>query len=86
MDKSPSAPRAGKAVAAVSLVMWISIICVGRIIGFTTSRDTVVVQPPPGVNFDDFPPGDAAERRRNLNHAFTEKVSTRRGINTLRLR
>lgn len=53
-DKSPSAPPVGKAVAAVSLVMWISIICMGRIIGFTTSRETVVVQPPPGVNFDDF--------------------------------
>ena len=53
-DKSPSAPPLGKAVAAVSLVMWISIICMGRIIGFTTSRETVVVQPPPGVNFDDF--------------------------------
>lgn len=53
-DKSPSAPPVGKAVAAVSLVMWISIICMGRMIGFTTSRETVVVQPPPGVNFDDF--------------------------------
>lgn len=53
-DKSPSAPPVGKAVAALSLAMWISIICMGRIIGFTTSRETVVVQPPPGINFDDF--------------------------------
>jgi hypothetical protein len=53
-DKSPSAPPVGKAVAAVSLAMWISIICMGRIIGFTTSRETVTVQPPPRINFDDF--------------------------------
>ena len=37
-DKAPSAPRAGKAVAALSLAMWIGIICMGRLIGFTTSR------------------------------------------------
>ena len=53
-DKSSSAPPIGKAVAALSLAMWISIICMGRIIGFTTSRETVTVQPPTGVNFDDF--------------------------------
>lgn len=53
-DKSPSAPPVGKAVAVASLTLWISIISMGRIIGFTTSRETVVVQPPPGVNFDDF--------------------------------
>jgi hypothetical protein len=53
-DKSPSAPPVGKAVAVLSLAMWISIICMGRIIGFTTSRETLVVQPPPGINFDDF--------------------------------
>lgn len=53
-DKSTSSPPAGKAVAAVSLALWISIICMGRIIGFTTSRETVIVKPPPGVNFDDF--------------------------------
>jgi hypothetical protein len=53
-DKSPSAPPIGRVVAGLSLAMWISIICMGRIIGFTTSRETVVVQPPPGINFDDF--------------------------------
>jgi hypothetical protein len=53
-DKAPSAPRAGKAVAALSLTMWIGIICMGRLIGFTTSRATVVTPPPAGVNFDDF--------------------------------
>ena len=53
-DKAPSAPRAGKAVAALSLAMWISIIFMGRIIGFTTTRAAVVTPPPAGVNFDDF--------------------------------
>jgi hypothetical protein len=53
-DQAPSAPRAGKAVAALSLAMWIGIICMGRLIGFTTSRATEVAPPPAGVNFDDF--------------------------------
>jgi hypothetical protein len=53
-EKAPSAPSAGKAVAAVSLVMWISIIVMGRLIGFTTSRAAVLAPPPAGVNFDDF--------------------------------
>lgn len=53
-EKSPSAPPIGKVVASLSLAMWLGIICMGRIIGFTTSRETVVVQPPPGINFDDF--------------------------------
>jgi uncharacterized protein DUF6644 len=52
-DTSPSAPRAGKAVAALSLALWISIICMGRLIGFTTTRATAAPQPA-GVNFDDF--------------------------------
>jgi hypothetical protein len=53
-DQAPSAPRAGKAVAALSLAMWIGIICMGRLIGFTTSRATEVAPPPAGVNFEDF--------------------------------
>src|SRR5580704_4426078 len=53
-DKAPSAPRSGKAVAAASITMWIAIICMGRLIGFTTSRAAVVTPPPAGVNFDDF--------------------------------
>jgi hypothetical protein len=44
----------GKAVAALSLVLWISIIFMGRLIGFTTSRATVAAPPPASVNFDDF--------------------------------
>jgi hypothetical protein len=53
-DQAPSAPRAGKAVAALSLAMWIGIICVGRLIGFTTTRAAAAPPPPPGVSFDDF--------------------------------
>ena len=53
-EKAPSAPRAGKIVAALSLAMWISIIIMGRLIGFTTTRAAVLAPPPAGVNFDDF--------------------------------
>jgi hypothetical protein len=50
---APSAPRVGKAVAAVSLALWIGIIFMGRIIGFTTHPGNVA-PPTPGVNYDDF--------------------------------
>ncbi len=53
-DKNPSAPRAGKTAAALSLVMWICIIIAGRLIGFTTTRAATQAAPPAGVNFDDF--------------------------------
>ena len=53
-DKAPSVPPAGKAVAALSLAIWISIIVMGRLIGFTTARTAVVAPAPAGVNFEDF--------------------------------
>jgi hypothetical protein len=53
-DKAPSAPRAGKAAAVLSLAMWIGIIVMGRLVGFRTSRAAVIAPPPAGVNFDDF--------------------------------
>jgi hypothetical protein len=53
-DKAPAAPPAGKAVAVLSLVMWIGVIFMGRLIGFTTSRAVVAPPPPAGVNFEDF--------------------------------
>ena len=37
-DRDASAPPLGRAVAAVSLVIWISVIVTGRMIGFTTTR------------------------------------------------
>ena len=52
-DKARSAPRAGKAVAILSLTVWISIIFMGRMIGFTTHPGKVL-PPPPDVNFDNF--------------------------------
>lgn len=52
-DNAPSVPRVGKAVGALSLVLWISIIFMGRIIGFTTHPGTVA-PPTPGVNYDNF--------------------------------
>jgi hypothetical protein len=70
-DKSPTAPPAGKAVAALSLAMWISIICMGRLIGFTTSRAAVVAPPPAGVNFDDFlqgTPNDGGKTQNTSPH------------------
>jgi hypothetical protein len=53
-DKAPAAPAVGKAVAAISIVLWISIIFMGRIIGFTTTRAAVAAPPPAGIDFDNF--------------------------------
>lgn len=58
-DKEPSAPLAGKATAALSLVLWITIIFMGRWIGFTTTRATG--GPEPEINFDELFPGPAGE-------------------------
>jgi uncharacterized membrane protein len=61
-DKAPSAPRVGKAVAVLSLALWIGIIFMGRIIGFTT-HPGAVAPPTPGVNYDNFllpPPSSGA--------------------------
>jgi Family of unknown function (DUF6644) len=52
-DKERSAPPVGKAVAVLSLAIWIGVICMGRLIGFTTSQ-AAVAPPPADVNFDDF--------------------------------
>ena len=54
-DLDKSAPAAGKAVAAASLVIWIGVIFAGRMIGFTTSRATVKAPSAPTeeINFDD---------------------------------
>jgi len=50
-DKAPSAPLSGKAAAALSLAIWISVIFLGRWIGFTTTRATPA--PAPDINFED---------------------------------
>ena|SRR2546426_594007 len=54
-DKDSAAPLAGKTVAAVSLVLWISIIFLGRWIGFTTTRTDL--KPDDNINIEGlFPP------------------------------
>jgi len=53
-DKAPSAPRAGRIVGALSLALWMGVIVMGRLTGFTTSRAAQAPPPPASVNFDDF--------------------------------
>jgi hypothetical protein len=52
-NKNESAPRAGKAAAVLSLVLWTSVIFVGRWIGFTTSRAAPGVESTDEINLDD---------------------------------
>jgi hypothetical protein len=44
-DASPTAPPLGRAVATVSLVLWVAVIVTGRMIGFTTTRATAEPAP-----------------------------------------
>ena len=54
-DKDEAAPLAGKTAAVLSLLLWITIIFMGRWIGFTTSQSEVKIDP--SINLDDlFPP------------------------------
>lgn len=58
-----SAPLVGKIACTLSLVLWISIIFMGRFIGFTTTGQAAKAEPPPAaadVNFDDFLSGGDA--------------------------
>jgi hypothetical protein len=66
-DQAPSAPGAGKAAALLSLAMWIGIICMGRLTGFTTSRAAVAPPLPAGVNFDDFLQGTPNDTGKTQN-------------------
>jgi hypothetical protein len=52
--QSRTTPRAGKIAATLSLALWIGVIFMGRLTGFTTTRATEVAPPPASVNFDDF--------------------------------
>jgi hypothetical protein len=54
-DKDAVAPRAGKAAAVLSLVIWITVIFMGRWIGFTTSQSEAPLDP--GINLNDLFPG-----------------------------
>jgi hypothetical protein len=53
-DQAPSTPRAGKVAAGLSLAIWIGVIFMGRMIGFTTTRAAVVTPAASGVSFEDF--------------------------------
>jgi hypothetical protein len=56
-NKDTAAPLAGRAAAALSLVIWISVIFMGRWIGFTTARSAPQINDTDNINFDDlFPP------------------------------
>jgi hypothetical protein len=48
-DEKPRAPRVGRIAATVSLVLWISVIFLGRWVGFTTSSQPATE---PGVNLE----------------------------------
>jgi hypothetical protein len=52
-DTAPSAPPAGRLVAALSLALWISVIFAGRLIGFTTSRAKQAAPAPADVNLEE---------------------------------
>ena len=53
-DKDTAAPLAGRTVAALSLLFWISIIFLGRWIGFTTTR--AASKADTGVNIEELLP------------------------------
>lgn len=48
-----STPAAARRAAVLSLLIWVSIIVAGRLIGFTTSRATATTAPAEEINFDD---------------------------------
>jgi hypothetical protein len=58
-DKDAAAPLAGKTAAVLSLLLWMTIIFMGRWIGFTTSKSEVPLDP--GINLDElFQPPDTS--------------------------
>jgi len=59
-DTSASTPVAAKTAAVISLVLWISVIFLGRWIGFTTTRTSPKEEAAPSeLNLDDLFPGAA---------------------------
>jgi hypothetical protein len=52
-DRDPAAPRIGRAVATLSLLLWVAVIFAGRIIGFTTTRGSLAEPAPANINFED---------------------------------
>ena len=60
-ETSASPPAAAKRAAVISLVLWVSVIFLGRWIGFTTTRSSVQDDNSPQINLDDLFPGAAGE-------------------------
>lgn len=52
-DQAPAAPPVGRAVATLSLVIWIGVIVTGRMIGFTATRASLAEPAPVDTNFED---------------------------------
>jgi uncharacterized protein DUF6644 len=61
-DNDAAAPLAGRTVAAVSLFIWITVIFLGRWIGFTTTQTNL--KPDTDFNIDSlFPPDDTGSSK-----------------------
>ena len=53
-DAAPSTPRAARAAATISLIIWVGVIVAGRVIGFTATRTQAPAdQTAPDVDFED---------------------------------
>ena len=52
-DQAPSAPPLARAVASLSLVIWIGVIVAGRMIGFTATRAAATAPAPVDTSFED---------------------------------
>ena len=75
-DQAPSAPRAGKAVAVLSLVLWIGIIFMGRLIGFTTTRADVARSRPASISTI-FSKGRRAAEPQPRPHVSSKRICPR---------
>jgi hypothetical protein len=60
-ETSASPPAAAKTAAVISLMLWISVIFLGRWIGFTTTRSSAEDKTSPQINLDDLFPGAAGD-------------------------
>jgi hypothetical protein len=63
-DRAAAAPPVGRAVATISLVIWVAVIFAGRMIGFTATRTSLDAPAPVELDFEDLlglpAEGDAA--------------------------
>lgn len=52
-DTQRSAPPIARAIATISLIIWVGVIVAGRVIGFTATRTQAPTESAPDVNFED---------------------------------